>query len=60
MLLTCWAGSEEMLDVDLCRKVSKIQTFEGDLNKVMEMSTMKARRGASMAIREASQDLYLE
>lgn len=49
-----------MLDVDLCRKVSKIQTFEGDLNKVMEMSTMKARRGASMAIREASQDLYLE
>lgn len=53
-------GSEEMLDVDLGRKVSKIETFEGELNKVMEVRTMKARRGVSMAIREASQDLFPE
>lgn len=49
-----------MLDVDLCRKVSKIETFEGELNKVMEVRTMKVRRGVSMAIREASQDLFPE
>lgn len=29
-----------MLDIDLCRKVSKIRTFEGELDKDMEMSTV--------------------
>lgn len=33
-------GSEEMLDTDLCRKVSKIRTFKGELDKDMGMSTV--------------------